>query len=507
MKKELFEELKEYGESDYYPFHMPGHKRNSVREFLDPVYQCDITEIDGFDNLHQAQGILKEAQESAAALYASEETYFLINGSTAGILSAVSAVANRGKKLIIARNCHKAVYHAAFLNQLEIEYVYPDIIKEYGVSAGILQEQVQDKIDEIIIREGIKKSEANTLIAGIVLTSPTYDGILSDIEGIVKTAHSYGIPVIADQAHGAHFGFHPAFPVSAVTEGADLVIHSVHKTLPAPTQTALLHKNGVLVSSEAVRKYLGIYQSSSPSYLLMAGIDTCMRIVAEEGRERLENILHYRKGLIKKTESLKYIRIYPSMAERALENQKSFWPGIEEPGRLLISVKGSSITGRQLYDILRETYHLQMEMCGADYVIAILSMMDKKEGFERLAKALEEIDKWIDSRKESGKLPGENFSEKEILSEYQQYRPEAVFQLSDAFMAEGCYIPLEEAQGRTAAEFVNLYPPGIPVLVPGEIVDKEMIQMINMYLEGGYTVQGVLMDKEHDRWNLKVLKQ
>ena len=261
MKRNLFEELKTYGESDFYPFHMPGHKRNPDSGFLPEMYKIDITEIDGFDNLHHAE----------------------------------AALSDRGKKLIMARNCHKAVYHGAFLNQLETEYIYPKMIEEFGISDGITAQQVEDKIQEIILREGISDEQAGKLIAGIVVTSPTYDGILSDVNSIVKIAHNYGIPVIVDQAHGAHFGFHSAFPENAVSDGADLVIHSTHKTLPAPTQTALLHYNSLLVSLETVKKYLRIYQSSSPSYVLMAGIDSCMDFVKREGQERLEQLLISRK--------------------------------------------------------------------------------------------------------------------------------------------------------------------------------------------------------------------
>lgn len=502
MKKGLFKELKEYGESDYYPFHMPGHKRNSDNDFLKEIYQCDITEIDGFDNLHEARGILKETQEHAASLYHSEETYFLINGSTAGILSAVSAVAGRGRKLLVARNCHKAVYHAAFLNHLETEYIYPDVIEEFGISDGIKQQQIESKIREIAEKEGAEENHISELIAGIILTSPTYDGILSDVRGIVKTAHRYRIPVIVDQAHGAHFGFHPAFPSNAVADGADLVIHSVHKTLPAPTQTALLHKNGSLASQETLRKYLKIYQSSSPSYLLMAGIDTCMQIVEKEGLKRLDEMLHYRRELTGKAKRLKYINIYPSMAEMPGEGRNGFRPGMEEPGRLLISVKGANLTGRQLYDILRETYHLQMEMCAADHVIAILSMMDKKEGFDRLSEALDKIDKWLCDHREYQQI------KKEAPFMCWQHQPEIALKLSDAFVAESCYIPLEEAQGRIAADFVSLYPPGIPLLVPGEMVDGQIIQIIKIYSDKGYVVQGI---KVNDRnieksYNLSVLK-
>lgn len=504
MKRNLFEELKTYGESDFYPFHMPGHKRNPDSGFLPEMYKIDITEIDGFDNLHHAEGIIKNAQEKAASLYHSKETFYLINGSTVGILTSIAALSDRGKKLIMARNCHKAVYHGAFLNQLETEYIYPKMIEEFGISDGITAQQVEDKIQEIILREGISDEQAGKLIAGIVVTSPTYDGILSDVNGIVKIAHNYGIPVIVDQAHGAHFGFHSAFPENAVSDGADLVIHSTHKTLPAPTQTALLHYNSLLVSLETVKKYLRIYQSSSPSYVLMAGIDSCMDFVKREGQERLEQLLISRKELSERSKELKKIKIYPSMLERGINGHdisKIFFHGTEEPGRLLISVRGSGFTGQQLYDVLRETYHLQMEMCASDYVIAILSMMDRKEGFDRLWKALSETDKLLTNTEKNTK------EEKTQFPEYCHFQPDAVLKISDAYMAEEESVPLREAKGRIVSEFVNLYPPGIPLLVPGEKIDDKMIPMIEAYLDNGYAVQGIERDGAKKEYCLKVIRQ
>ena len=504
MKRDLFEELKTYGESDFYPFHMPGHKRNPDSGFLPEMYKIDITEIDGFDNLHHAEGIIKNAQEKAASLYHSKETFYLINGSTVGILTSIAALSDRGKKLIMARNCHKAVYHGAFLNQLETEYIYPKMIEEFGISDGITAQQVEDKIQEIILREGISDEQAGKLIAGIVVTSPTYDGILSDVNSIVKIAHNYGIPVIVDQAHGAHFGFHSAFPENAVSDGADLVIHSTHKTLPAPTQTALLHYNSLLVSLETVKKYLRIYQSSSPSYVLMAGIDSCMDFVKREGQERLEQLLISRKELSERSKELKKIKIYPSMLERGINGHdisKIFFQGTEEPGRLLISVRGSGFTGQQLYDVLRETYHLQMEMCASDYVIAILSMMDRKEGFDRLWKALSETDKLLTNTEKNTK------EEKTQFPEYCHFQPDAVLKISDAYMAEEESVPLREAKGRIVSEFVNLYPPGIPLLVPGEKIDDKMIPMIEAYLHNGYAVQGIERDGAKKEYCLKVIRQ
>lgn len=489
MKKSLFESLREYGESDYYPFHMPGHKRNPASGPLHSFYQYDITEIDGFDNLHQPEGIIKAAQERAAQLYHSEETYFLVNGSTVGILSAISAISGRGKKLIVARNCHKAVYHAAFLNRLEMEYIYPNMITDYELADGISKSQVEEKLKEIEDKENI---------AGIILTSPTYDGIVSDVSGIVDLAHHYHIPVIVDQAHGAHFGFHSSFPKHAVKEGADLVIHSVHKTLPAPTQTALLHRNGTLVDGEILRKYLRIYQSSSPSYLLMAGIDSCIELLEKEGKKRLDELLTFRTDFMKETNGLKYIHIFPSMLETGAYKDSVWESEKEEPGRLVISVYGSGLTGQQLYDRLRQDYHIQMEMYGADYVVAILSIMDQREGLERLSKALIEIDEGL-AREEQR----HDVTVKKVSTCF--LRPEHVLDMSETFVASYKSIVLTKAEGQIASDFVNLYPPGIPLLVPGERIDTAMIHLIEQYLKNGYTLQGIFKEDEQSEYKIKVI--
>ncbi len=484
MKNNIYNMLKEYGESDYYPFHMPGHKRNAESGPLSSFYQWDITEIDGFDNLHQPEGLILEAQKRAAALFQSEETYFLVNGSTAGILSAISAVSTGKKKIIIARNCHKSVYHGAFLNQLDLEYIYPIIWEEYGI------------LDGINFKENL-----NNEVAAVVVTSPSYDGMISDVEGIVKVAHEYGIPVIVDQAHGAHFGFHPGFPVNAVVQGADLVIQSVHKTLPAPTQTAVLHCNGDLVDRELLRKYLRIYQSSSPSYLLMAGIDCCIDMLEKEGKQRLEILLTCRQEFWKQTRNLKNIKIMPSMAEQG-QNADSLWSlHMSEPGKLIISVKGTGFSGQQLYDILLKQYHLQLEMCGADYVLAILSMMDTMEGFTRLSNALAEIDVMIGDIRDRSAALETGFTAKELL-----VGPEKILPIYEAFKEPFEEIILEEAVGRAVSDFINLYPPGIPLLVPGESLNKDAIVLIKKYLKNGYNVQGVDKDILSNDIKIKVVK-
>lgn len=480
MSEGLYNNLKEYSQSDFYPFHMPGHKRSLESGALADFYQMDITEIDGFDNLHQPSSIIKDAQERAAELYHSEETYFLINGSTVGILSAVSAVAGKAKCLIIARNCHKAVYHAAFLNRLKLYYIYPESIEEYGIAGSVQPEKLRDMIEKILSKKRTGKKMPSEVIAGIVITSPTYEGIVSDVKKIAEVAHSYGLPLIVDQAHGAHFGIHSSYPESAVTEGADLVVHSMHKTLPAPTQTALIHRNGVLTDKELLKKYLRIFQSSSPSYLLMTGIDEAVRIVSKEGYGRLEKLFQRRVRLMKEIKNCVYIQICP----------------YTEPGRLVIFIKNRVMTGHLLYEMLRMEYHLQMEMEAGNYVIAILSMMDRNEGFERLSRALIEIDamlvkgeKNIESKREKEKLPDLNLY------------PKVRLDLWKAYQAPYEEIEIEKAQGRIAAEFISLYPPGIPLLVPGEVWNQKMVHAVLSYQEEGYVIQGICNNK------IKVLEQ
>ena len=212
---ELYEKLKEYAEADYYPFHMPGHKRR-MGQMCSP-YQIDITEIDGFDNLHHAEGIIKECEEKAASLYGSEETHLLVNGSTGGILSAIAGCTRRGGKIAVARNCHKSVYHAVSINQLQAVCLYPEFLELWGINGGILPQDV----------EKLLKEEPD--IQAVVITSPTYEGIVLDVQAIAKIVHSQNIPLIVDEAHGAHFYFYEKFPRGALQCGADVVINSIHK--------------------------------------------------------------------------------------------------------------------------------------------------------------------------------------------------------------------------------------------------------------------------------------
>jgi arginine/lysine/ornithine decarboxylase len=515
MEKDLLEILTEYADKDYYPFHMPGHKRNVELCEMGNPYGMDITEIDGFDNLHDAKGILKEAMEEAAKICGAQETFFLVNGSSCGILAAVHACTNPGDEILIARNCHKSSYHALYLRNLVPHYLFPQM--EQGIQSEILPEDVERELKKY---PGIR---------AVMLVSPTYEGVVSDIEAIAKITHKFGCPLIVDEAHGAHFGFSEGFPETALHLGADLVIQSVHKTLPSFTQTALLHigkqedfskekiiqsdekkmpeqrKQNPRIDRERLCRYLSIFQTSSPSYLFMAAIQKSLRIVKERGEILFPRLLENIENLKKETQQLQYIHIL------SLKNA--------DPGKLIITIdKNSTKTGHWLYRELLEKYHLQMEMESLSYVLAMTSIADTKEGFKRLSKALQEIDLQLKKIKEqtaknteenikkAEKNTGENMEKNveaekgtnkdmekkkrnQVLPQYPIPSTATTIRTALDSPKEKCF--LDDAEGCISADYIYLYPPGIPLLVPGEIISREMILTIKETISSGLEVKGI----------------
>lgn len=470
--------LDQYSRTDFYPFHMPGHKRQVHTEYLSNPYAVDITEITDFDNLHHAEGIIKENQDMAAELYHADKTWFLINGSTAGILAAVSACTSRGGKLLMARNCHKAVYHAAYLRGLETSYIYPSYEPACGLNGRISPDDVEKVLQE------------NAGIEAVIITSPSYDGVVSDIEQIAKMVHSYGIPLIVDEAHGAHFAFGEYFPTSALDLGADIVIHSLHKTLPAMTQTALLHKKGNRVSGERLEEFLGIYETSSPSYILMGGISYCLRFLKEQGKQKFEM---FQENLKWAREKMKTMKVLHLVGEELIEENDIF---DFDYSKMIISTVNADINGPQLHEILRKKYHLEMEMEAEQYVLALTSVMDSREGFDRLVKALLEIDESLQNKKE--KMENYIFINSGCTAKKQQKCTiwEAVEGVWEA-------VPLEESQGRVSAEYAYLYPPGIPLLVPGEEISEDFLIQEERLKNQGIYFQGL---KDYSQKKIRVLK-
>lgn len=465
----LYDQLISYTEGDYYPMHMPGHKRNSgLMQPMDP-YRIDITEIEGFDNLHEPEGILKNLSERLERLYGAEKSFPLVNGSTAGILAGISAATARGGRVLIARNSHKSVYHGAMINGLKPVYCYPPVLSKLPVNGGILTSD----IEEVLMN--------NKDIRLVVITSPTYEGVVSDIKEIAKTVHRYGALLLVDEAHGAHFGFHPGFPESAVRQGADLVIQSLHKTLPAFTQTAVLHSNGV-VPERRLQHYLAIYQSSSPSYLLMAGIDRCISLLENQGKDLFRQYYDKLSGFYRSMEKLSSLQI----ATKGLVGEKGVYA--LDPSKLTVSVQGTGLSGHELQTMLRERYHIELEMAAPEYVLGMTSICDTSEGFLRLEEALLETDRKLAAGNPGSKILHENILYKNTV------KPAQILDPQSAFESDTERIRLTESAGRICSAFISLFPPGSPLIVPGERMEQELVDYICRVKQEGITVTGLTGD-------------
>lgn len=460
MNTPIYNKLKQLDKEKRIPFHMPGHKRTDLGTFFG-IEKMDITEITDYDNLHEPEGIIRESMNRVKNIFKSKESWYLVGGSTLGILIAISSVCRQGDKILIGRNCHKAVYNCIRLLQLEAVYCYADISSDYDICMDMKAEIVEEKLKQ------------NPDIKAVVVTSPTYEGVVSDISAIKGIIRPYNIPLIVDEAHGAHLIFHEYFPQSATECGADLVIQSTHKTLPSFTQTAVLHLCSDLISKEQVEEMIDIYETSSPSYLLMASAEygiMYMKENTEQLTEYVDNLINFRK----KCEQLKKIELL---------NREKLNCFDYDNGKLVFSVRNAGVNGKELFSLLYKNYHIELEMENLTYGIAMTSVCDSKENFDKLWKAISEIDdmcqKKSNIKKNINAVNISNISIPKIMESW-QCRGKELEKVS-----------LKEGVGKISAKYVMIYPPGVPILVPGEKILKETVENISQYLYNGYNVLGL----------------
>ena len=469
--RQLYKQLQEYSKQNMYPFHMPGHKRNTELLCMDNPYGLDITEIHNFDNLQDPSGVLRKSMEQTAELYGVLHTHYLVNGSTVGLLAAIGACTNRGDRILMARNCHKSVYNAVYLNELRPIYVYPQINWDYGIHSGISPENIRELL--------IKYPDVKL----VIITSPTYEGVVSDIQSIADIVHERKIPFIVDEAHGAHFGFHQAFPDHSMKKGADIVIQSVHKTMPAFTQTALLHNNGDYVSDRLITQYINMYQSTSPSYLLMSSIDRCMNLIREQGKTLFDEYYERLEWFYEQANKLQHLHVLC---------RKDIEPYEFDISKLVISTLNTNITGEMFHSMLRDNYHIELEMEADHYVIAMTSICDTWEGMNRLWNGIKEIDQTLMSRYKRQSQIGYCVPLEQAMTHY-----EASKQLME-------YIELENSNHRICGDMIYVYPPGIPLIVPGEYINKTIIDLIKEFIHCGLEIKG-LVNKE--KWYIPVTQE
>lgn len=439
----LYDKLKNYSKSGIYPFHMPGHKRTDITEEGIIPYNIDITEIHDFDNLHSPNGVIDEIQKKAAKLYSAQHAFILINGSTGGILSAIRSMTNQGDKILMARNCHKSVYNAVELLNLNADCVFPDTNSEFNILTSVSPQEIDDKL-----------TESDNKIRLVIVTSPTYEGVVSDIKSISEICHKHGAKLLVDEAHGAHFPFSNSFPAEALTGGADAAVLSLHKTLPSLTQTALLITNDDTLS-EILAENLSVFETSSPSYILMSSIEKCLKF-CESNKNKFDEYCSNLKIIRKKLENLKNLKIY----------DKTDTDFDYDIGKIVISTANANISGTKLAETLRNDYKIETEMAYSDYVIAMTSVCDTKDGLEKLSDALISIDSKLSEEADTEHISLKNLYTGKNFKSYELYK----------FHKET--IPFESSEFKTSAEYIWAYPPGIPLIVPGEIISKELINYI-----------------------------
>lgn len=474
----LFERLKIHSELGTSPMHMPGHKRHvEGTEFLEKLgAKYDITEIDGFDDLHNPHGIILEAMQSAARLWQSDNTFFLVNGSTCGVLAAVSACAKLcgNGRLIMARNCHKSVYNAAELFDLMPIYLVPPPVEGFGFCGSISPKDV-----EIAVRENPGTP--------VILTSPTYEGVLSNLSEISVICHMYGSPLIVDEAHGSHLNLSPYFSGGAVRAGADIVIQSLHKTLTGLTQTGLLHLGGALIPPENIARELAVFETSSPSYLLMASIDGTRKLLDERGAELFKawnRRLDRFDQMVSPLQSLKVpghsdlfecqkIDGLAGYIKRGISGHTIY--GYDR-SKIIISCEGTDTTGIALINELRVRFAIECEMAACGYVVAMTGILDSDESIKSLAKALLTLDKEV--RNTAPRLP---FIAAKI--------PKRRLSVSQALRGESGPISIKDSRGKISAEYVWAYPPGIPLIVPGEELSEETVRNLIIQREAGVSLR------------------
>lgn len=508
MRKYICEGLATYLAKDHKPWHMPGHKR---KNFIEDIHEeadidmaafsgeaneiddwslsidtilglnasIDVTEVPGTDDLHHPEEMILKSQQQLSEIYGTYASYYMVNGSTGGILSAIGAVADcgaGGKKshIIMARNCHKSVYNAVKLFGLEPIYMEPEYVNlgydEVGCEDKTYQTNYNSYIYGAIKPQQVRELvEANQDVVAVVITSPTYEGVLSDVEGIMKVLKPYNIPLVVDEAHGAHLPFVKELPDSAVKLGADIVVQSLHKTLPSLTQTALLHVNNEGLD-KAVRKYLSIFMSSSPSYIMLCSMEQAV-VGAWERKNRQQGYREYIINLKDFRDSLKTLKNIKLLGEaEELDLATDFQDGESffayDITRIVLY---SEESGETLATMLRDIGNIEVEMSGTNYVVLISTYMDSAMDLEHLENVIKLADEELNHRVSKNNPVGDKHLEQDLLSKEQ----------------------LDKLVGTVAIENIYVYPPGSYIVAAGEIISQVAVDKIIKLRDSGKRIVGL----------------
>lgn len=444
----ILDKLRKNSRQGRVPMHMPGHKRNPSFAHLAPLGgTLDVTEIEGFDDLNSPDGIFLESERLAASLWGSRECIYSVNGSSGAVLAAVRGVLGSGGRVLMSRGCHRSVYHAVELTRADTVYLTPELTS-FGFYSSVSPDEVEEKLR---LYPDVKL---------VIVTSPTYEGVISDVKAIADVCHRRGVPLMVDEAHGAHLGLYNVFPDGAVKCGADVVVQSIHKTLPSLTQTALLHLSGELVDYSEIKRQTALFQTSSPSYILSASIDGAVRFLSSADGERC--LKEWRGTVLSAHERLKKLtraKVFPT--ERGIFDV--------DPSKFVIS------GGPKLARILR-AHNVEPEMVSKYYTVAMTGAGDTADSLDAFCKAAEAADDELPVYRD---VPAGAFH----LSETRMSISDAVFLPSE-------YRPWKDAAGKISAGYVYAYPPGIPLCVPGEVIDDVTVEDALSLKKAGLDLRG-----------------
>src|SRR3990172_1474673 len=468
----LFDAMVSLAEARKISFHTPGHKSGKgiatrFVKFVGPkIFSIDLTTLDEIDSLQKPTGVIKEAQELAAMAYGADASFFLINGTTGGNHAMVITACDPGDKIIVARNAHKSVLAGMIYAGATPVFINPKVDKNLKLTMNVTFEDVKEVIDE------------HPDAKAIFLTSPNYYGITADLDRIIPYAHKRGLIVVIDEAHGPHLKFHPELPTSAMEAGADMCVQSTHKIIGGMTQSSMLHVKRERVNISTLRNVLKMAQSTSPSYILMASLDLARMQMATEGSKLLSRALELARKARKRINRIKGLSCF---GKEILEEGEM--GGLDET-KLTITVKELGLSGYEVSQLLNHRFNIQVEMADPFHILVIVSIGDRQDDLDSLVSALEDI------------ALTENQLKLTSIDDIQLpvFDNKVAMTPRDAFFDKNRFVAVNESAGRICSEIITVYPPGIPILVPGEIISEEMVAYLRKMIDLGATIDGLNED-------------
>ena len=472
-----FQVLLDYVDAGVIPFHTPGHKQGigmerAFRDFVgDNVLAIDLTQIRGLDDLLQPEEALVEAQDLAAACFGADQSFFLINGSTSGNQCMMMTALNPGEKLALPRNSHKSAMGGLIMSGATPVWMQPEVDEALHMDHTVTPETVRATL------------EREPDVKAVYVVSPTYYGVAADLEGIAAVAHEFNLPLLVDEAWGPHFHFHPALPLSAMQAGADMCINSTHKMLGSLSQTAMLHVQGNRIRLDRLKAVYKLFLSTSPNLVLVASLDVARRQMALEGPALLSRTIEIANHAREQLNEIKGVYCFGEELEGR--------PGAFDldPTKITITVKDLGYTGYEAEEILRRRYGVQVELADLFNVVALYTIGTTVEASDQLVRGVAELareDRPLDIFSPSGVLDRRMKTGTYHLPKIPPIR----LIPRDAFLAETEFVPFKLSAGRICAEVITPYPPGIPVISPGEEITNEIIDYLTLEKKAGVKMQG-----------------